>query len=69
MWQTLKQILSTNTKKANFCHPPTKLCESNNRLLENPTEIAESFNTHFVNIGKYFDDHISQTHPFQCKMY
>ena len=53
MWQTLKQILPTNGKQTTFCDPPTKLCDfSNNTFLENLKDIAESFNTYFVNIGK-----------------
>ena len=53
MWQTLKQILPTNGKQTKFCDPPTKLCDfSNNTFLENLKDIAESFNTYFVDIGK-----------------
>ena len=70
MWQTLKQILLTNAKQTKFCNPPTKLCKfSNNMFLENPKDIAESFNTYFVNIGKYLADKIPQTHLLQCKIY
>ena len=59
MWQTLKQILLTNTKQTKFCDPPTELYDfSNNTLLENPEETAESLNTYFVNIGKYLADKI-----------
>ena len=32
-------------------------------------DIEESFNTYFVNIGKYLGDKIPQTHPLQCKLY
>ena len=70
IWQTLKQILPTNAKQTKFCDPPTKSCDSsNNTFLENPMDIAESFNTYFVNIGKYLADKIPQTHPLQCKIY
>ena len=70
MRQTSKQILLTSTKQTKFCDPPTKLCDfSNNTLVENPKDIAESFKTYFVNIGKYLADKIPQTHPLQCKIY
>ena len=70
MRQTLKQTLTTNTKQTRFCDPPTKLCNfSNNTLLENSKDIAQSFNTYFVNIGKDLVDKILQTHPLQCKIY
>ena len=70
MWETLKQILPTNAKQTKFCDPPTKLCNfSNNTCLENPKDIAEAFNTYFVNIGKYLADKIPQTHPLQSKIY
>ena len=70
MWQTLKQILQTNAKQTKFCDPPTKLCDFlNNTFLENPKDIAKSFNTYFVNIGQYLADKIPQTHPLQCKIY
>ena len=61
MWQTLKQILPTNAKQTKFCNPPTKLCDfSNGTYLENPKDIAESFKTYFVNIGKYLADKTPQ---------
>ena len=70
MWQTLKQILPTNAKLTKFCDPPTKSCDfSNTTFLENPEKIAVSFNTYFVNIGKYLADKIPQTHPLQCKIH
>ena len=45
MWQTLKQILPNNARQGKLRDPPTNLCDPNNTSLENPTEIAESFNT------------------------
>ena len=69
MWQTLKQILPNNAKQGKFRDPPTNLCDPNNTSLENPTEIAESFNAYFVNNGKYLADKIPQNLPLQCKMY
>ena len=57
-------------KQSKFCNPPTKLYDfSNNMLLENSKEIAKSFNTYFVNIGRYLANKIPQSHPLLCKIY
>ena len=71
MWETLKQILPTNAKQTKFCDPPTKLCDFS--FLENPMDIAESFNTYFVNppnpMSSFFEQIYSHLYFLPLRQY